>query len=291
MKRSAKDRSGATLIVTLGILTVLSVMIAGFFISSRIHRQIGASDQHRVTARNQMDETLFLAMRFVEESMMYPNYAGDFRSDDEGDSSVFDNSLNRQRTAPLAQWFTEEYGVTNGFDISNVAFQTEDVLTSPTLAETPTAHVNLLTPQVLRLMPPILTNRVAELVRPDATIPLRSGWHEVEPVPGSDVNFKLLPGANPSRIAFTIINCSSLIDANHFERGPTATKRAALCFSQADVTNWVNDAGAAGAFTNLEGIVDMMSHIFERYFTNTVNTDLTDALCEATLRTDRKSVV
>ena len=33
------------------------------------------------------------------------------------------------------------------------------------------------------------------------------------------------------------------------------------------------------------GVADMMSHIFERYFTTTKNTDLTDALCEATLRT------
>lgn len=33
------------------------------------------------------------------------------------------------------------------------------------------------------------------------------------------------------------------------------------------------------------GACDMMSHIFERYFTNTPHTDLTDALCEATLRT------
>lgn len=33
------------------------------------------------------------------------------------------------------------------------------------------------------------------------------------------------------------------------------------------------------------GVADMMSHIFERYFTNTTHVDLTDALCEATLRT------
>ncbi|MFA5050201.1 MAG: iron-containing alcohol dehydrogenase [Candidatus Micrarchaeia archaeon] len=32
------------------------------------------------------------------------------------------------------------------------------------------------------------------------------------------------------------------------------------------------------------GICDMMAHIFERYFTNTANVDLTDELCEATLR-------
>jgi len=32
------------------------------------------------------------------------------------------------------------------------------------------------------------------------------------------------------------------------------------------------------------GVSDMMSHIFERYFTHTVKTDVTDGLCEATLR-------
>lgn len=33
------------------------------------------------------------------------------------------------------------------------------------------------------------------------------------------------------------------------------------------------------------GVCDMMSHIFERYFTRTLHTDLSDSLCEATLRT------
>jgi alcohol dehydrogenase YqhD (iron-dependent ADH family) len=33
------------------------------------------------------------------------------------------------------------------------------------------------------------------------------------------------------------------------------------------------------------GVADIMSHVFERYFTNTTNTDLTDGLCEAVLRT------
>jgi len=33
------------------------------------------------------------------------------------------------------------------------------------------------------------------------------------------------------------------------------------------------------------GVADMMSHIFERYFTKTTHTDLTDELCEGTLRT------
>lgn len=37
------------------------------------------------------------------------------------------------------------------------------------------------------------------------------------------------------------------------------------------------------------GVADMMSHVFERYFTNTTHTDLTDALCEATLKTIMKN--
>jgi alcohol dehydrogenase YqhD (iron-dependent ADH family) len=39
------------------------------------------------------------------------------------------------------------------------------------------------------------------------------------------------------------------------------------------------------------GVADMMSHVLERYFTNTTHTDLTDGLCEATLRTIMKNAL
>ncbi|MCL1912435.1 MAG: iron-containing alcohol dehydrogenase [Eubacteriaceae bacterium] len=39
------------------------------------------------------------------------------------------------------------------------------------------------------------------------------------------------------------------------------------------------------------GVADMMSHVFERYFTNTQNTDLTDGLCEAALKTLMKNAL
>jgi alcohol dehydrogenase YqhD (iron-dependent ADH family) len=39
------------------------------------------------------------------------------------------------------------------------------------------------------------------------------------------------------------------------------------------------------------GVADMMSHIFERYFTNTMHTDLTDGLCETTLKTLMKNAL
>ncbi len=39
------------------------------------------------------------------------------------------------------------------------------------------------------------------------------------------------------------------------------------------------------------GVADMMSHVFERYFTNTTHTDLTDGLCETVLRTLMKNAM
>lgn len=39
------------------------------------------------------------------------------------------------------------------------------------------------------------------------------------------------------------------------------------------------------------GVCDMMSHIMERYFTNTIKTDLIDGLCESTLKTIMKNAL
>lgn len=39
------------------------------------------------------------------------------------------------------------------------------------------------------------------------------------------------------------------------------------------------------------GVADMMSHVFERYFTNTMHTNLTDGLCETVLKTLMKNAL
>lgn len=39
------------------------------------------------------------------------------------------------------------------------------------------------------------------------------------------------------------------------------------------------------------GVADMMSHVFERYFTNTMHTDLADGLCETVLKTLMKNAL
>ncbi len=44
------------------------------------------------------------------------------------------------------------------------------------------------------------------------------------------------------------------------------------------------------SYQTAAGGVDIMSHVFERYFTNTKNVDLTDRLCEAALKTMIKNI-
>lgn len=44
------------------------------------------------------------------------------------------------------------------------------------------------------------------------------------------------------------------------------------------------------SYQTAAGGVDIMSHIFERYFTNTKNVDITDKLCEAALKTMIKNI-
>ena len=243
-----KSRRGATLLVTLGILTVISILAVSFLTVSRIQRQTAAASQHRDTARNHLNAALHLAMSLVDESMTYPNYSGDFKVDEEAAFNVFDNRRNQQRMAPIAQWFTGEYCATNRIDTNNVVFQTGNMLVSPTFLGTTNAHVNLLTPQVLRLLPSILTNGL-----PQNEPLLMSGWHDVGPVPGGDTQTQLL--APLSRVAFAVINCSSLFDANHFEGRPTGTKRATHSFSQTDAANWAEHTDQA-CFTNLKNLVD-----------------------------------
>jgi len=256
-------KTGATLIATLGILTVLTMLIIGFFVSSRIHRQTSASDQYRATARNQLDEALFLAMRYVDEAMTPPNYPSEFEGENTtafGISSAFGSY---QRLAPirslsgedLGPWFREEFSDNRNYNTEEFEWQAPEVLTSPTLLGTNNVYVNLLTPQVLRLLPPILTNQLAELLNPDNENPrpLRSGWFQFDPVLYAPDDIKLL--THPSRIAFAMFNCSSLFDANYFGYVPPAEKWATTCFNQADVTNWVKWATSEGTlFTNLQGL-------------------------------------
>lgn len=224
-RRSRDNRNGATLLVTLGILTVLSVLVVAYLVSSRLHRQTVIIDQNRLAARNFMDAGLHLAMRQIEDAFTYPNY-----TDDSIHTGEF---LTPQRLAPINQWFAKHYDETNSLS-RKVSYQAPDVLASPTFTNAPT--VNLLTPQVLRMVPSALTNGLA--LSPHSTRPLRSGWIPLEPLPAS-VPLEMRLKSKPARIAFAVFNCSGFVDANTFLSGPTMQKLPRMYFSQADVTNWV----------------------------------------------------
>ena len=71
----------------------------------------------------------------------------------------------------------------------------------------------------------------------------------------------------------------------------TSQKMACNSLQIRPVVSFVNPEHFATLPKNqiANGVADMMSHIFERYFTNTTSTDLTDALCEGTLKTIMKN--
>ena len=225
--RRAAAQRGATLIVTLGILTVLSILAVTFLITTRIQRQAAVSQQHRFTARNHIDEGLHLAIKMVEESLTYPNYTGK-------DIDVTDTAnLTKQRLAPVGHWFAEDYAKNAGLS-EDVAFQATDVLASPAGSNGPT--VNLLSPKALSLIPSAITNGLQ--LSSGHTPVFRSGWHDLT----LDASVTSQLHSPPVRVAFVVFNCSGFFDANYFLSGPTTQKLPRVCFSQTDVTNWLDFA-------------------------------------------------
>lgn len=240
-------RRGATLLVTLGILTVLGVLAMTFLLTSRLQRQATVNQQHRLAARNHIDEGLHLAMKFVEDAFTYPNYTGE-----EIPAGAY---LSQQRLAPVGHWFDDEYRTKNGMS-EDISFQSGDVLVSPALSNAaPSELVNLITPSVLSLIPCALTNglQLSSNKKPY----LRSGWQELDLMMGNEVDVQLR--THQARVAFAVFNCSSFLDANHFISGPTTQKLPRVCFSQADVSNWVAAARSEfpDRFEALDEVLDL----------------------------------
>jgi hypothetical protein len=214
-------------LVTLGILTVLSVLAVAFFSVSRIQRQTAASRQYRDAARNALPEALHLAMRTVEDAFCYTNFTAETT-----DPAAF-NGIPRQRLAPVGFWFSEEWQNRNETS-QNYAFQAPGLFVSPLLASNDTLSAwtaNLLTSEVLSLVPPALTNALD--LSQSASTPFRAGWQQIDD-PGLN--------HNATRIAFAVFDLSGFLDANYFIPGPSTQKLPRTVFSQADVTNWTTFA-------------------------------------------------
>jgi type II secretory pathway pseudopilin PulG len=216
-------RRGATLLVTLGILTVLSVMAVTFLVATRLQQQTAVSRGQRLAARNQLNEALHLAMRTVEDAFCTTNFA---------DATPPPDPPVPQRLTPVGRWFSEEWENRRGELSDDFSYQAPGVLTVPVSNHTAALQaawsVNLFTPEVLALVPPALTNGLP--LSASDTRPLRSGWELID-APALD--------RTGTRIAFAVFDVSGFLDANYFITGPTTQKLPRICFSQADVTNWV----------------------------------------------------
>jgi len=232
-------RRGATLLVTLGILTVLSVMAVTFLVATRLQQQTAAAKTHRLATRDQLHEALHLAMQTVESAYCYTNFTEVPLSAEETVENI-----PPQRLAPVGPWFSERWERDANISRDH-AFQVRGILASPLLASNDFAAAwtaNLLKPDVLRLIPPALTNALD--LDASSARPFRVGWQEIDP-PGQDTDAPWKDTG--TRVAFAVFDVSGFLDANYFITGPTTQKLPRVCFSQADVTNWVEKLSTLNA--------------------------------------------
>jgi len=248
-------RRGATLLVTLGILTVLSVMAVTFLVATRLQQQTAAAKTHRLATRDQLHEALHLAMQTVESAYCYTNFTEVPLSAEETVENI-----PPQRLAPVGAWFSKKWTDDTLTAPDDIQFQAPGVLASPPLQKvdeprtprftTPEIRdrwtVNLLTPEVLAMIPSTLTNGI-DLT--SSTSPFRSSWQTLA-FPSTGEPWR----DTASRVAFAVFDVSGFLDANYFITGPTTQKLPRVCFSQADVTNWF-------AHVDHEKIEDLKSQI------------------------------
>ena len=221
----ANSRAGATLILTLGILTIISILAVTFLLSARLQKKSATTSRNRLSAENTLSTALAFAMQQIEDSLSYPNFT------DETMNFSGNSNQEYQRLAPVSHWFSQKYSDDNPI-APDISFQHGNILTSPSQI-TNTTTVNLLTPEVLALVPAALTNNLP--IDNGNPKPLRSGWISSNNLPiDSPLNWRLQN--KPSRIAYAVFNCSGTIDANIFPGEPTSEKRQQIYFSQKDVT-------------------------------------------------------
>lgn len=227
-------RSGATLLVTLGVMTVLSVMVVTFLLTVRYQRLSAQHYRDKTVARQVLETALLRAMQYADHAMLASNYVS------QASAPLNPNQQLLRRVYPVGTWYSRDYQPDPANPITDeVVYQTQEALMVPVIEEpgatsfaTNALTVNLLTAEVRRLLPPVLTNR---LDFDDGK--LRCGW----------INL-----GTGSRVAFAVINCSGLIDAHtyDFENAclrPATQSYARTYYNQQDL---INDRG--GSATTLD---------------------------------------
>ena len=224
-------RRGATLLVTLGVLTVLSVMVVTFLLTAR-HQSLSAKHHRdKTVARQALDVALTRALQFTDEAMIASNYTAI-------SSATLSADGKRRRVSPVGRWYSKDYDTENRIS-SQIDYQTQDILLVPVTNDQ--AHtVDLLTDEVRRLLPPALTNRLGSTLRP-----LLSGW---------------IPIHDEARVSFAVLNCSGFIDAHTYDFDDQKALRSATqhvaraFFTRQDLVN------AAGSTANELADIGVLSY-------------------------------
>ncbi|MFO7937011.1 MAG: type II secretion system protein [Kiritimatiellia bacterium] len=227
-----RKKSGATLILTLGILSVISILAVSFLSSARLQKQTAVTNRNRQAASHTIHAALATAILQIENSLSYTNFTNtDLENED---YRYF------QRMAPVTQWFSEgfpeSYAERNGTDYEFL-FQYGPVLTSPAYSNAPA--INLITPEVLSLVPPALTNGLPL----NTSRALRSGWIPFNPLEGASFTAELR--SNPARLAFAVFDCSGVLDANVFPDNPSQIKKQQTYFSQKGICRDIDNKGSS----------------------------------------------
>ncbi len=245
-RANLNSRSGVTLLLTLGVLTVLSVMVVTFLLTAR-HQSLSAKYfRDKTVARQALDVALVRAMQFADGAMIESAY-----NDSSSQSPSAAN--NPRRVYPIGRWYSDFYNKTNGISSSQVHYQDQDILLVPitnigSASSFPTnvLTVDLLTDEVRLLLPPALTNRFGSATRfGSAEAPLRSGW--ITDLPSG------------FRVSFAVLNCSGFIDAHCYDSASnvvniTTQQVPRVYFSQQDLLH--DSEGVAKAFISDSSIAN-----------------------------------
>jgi len=193
------SRRGATLLVTLGVLTVLSVMVVTFLLSARYHSLSAKHFSDKTVAQQALSFALAEAMQSVDDAMIASNFIY------QSETVLSSPEKSKRRVYPLKLW----KAISNTGTFSQHPNQNSDTFLFPILNTTSANTNNLLNSEVGRFLPAALTNWISPN---NLNQRLCGGW----------TNFTA-----ETRVSYAIFNCSGFIDAHCY-----ATTNAMLVTTQ-----------------------------------------------------------
>ncbi|MBQ7191031.1 MAG: hypothetical protein IJR99_16625 [Kiritimatiellae bacterium] len=225
---------GAALIIVLSVLSLVTIAAVAFFTVTTQNKRTVRTQYEQFDARQELNLALWLAMKYVEDAMVVTNAESEEAVQQSESQSK--ESVSGRRVAPVGVWFSERHARDEKWRKEGgkeYAFQSGSFLASPSSSEQDGDYVNLLTPEVLKLLPTAVTNDL--VLDPTDEHRMLSGWSWLtKPSTGL--------GNKYHRIAFTVVDCSGFLDANYLDSGPTDFQHSRRLFFQSDVSNWMHNA-------------------------------------------------